>query len=57
VFLVFYLMIKWTLKMFWAMLWLYWALIALTVAFILSVTGHDRAARQWKRSLNWRRVF
>jgi hypothetical protein len=48
-------------KLFWwallAELWLCWALVALTVALIASLTGHDRAARQWTRSMNWRRVF
>jgi hypothetical protein len=48
-------------KFFWwallAEVWLCWAMVALTVAFIASLTGHDRAARQWMRSLNWRRVF
>jgi hypothetical protein len=48
-------------KLFWWMLlvevWLCWALVALTVALIASLTGHDRAARHWMRSLNWRRVF
>ena len=48
-------------KLFWWLLlvevWLWWALVALTGSLIASLTGHDRAARQWMRSLNWRRVF
>jgi hypothetical protein len=48
-------------KLFWWLLlvevWLCWALVALTGSLIASLTGHDRAARQWMRSLNWRRVF
>jgi hypothetical protein len=38
-------------------LWLCWALIALIVTVIASLTGHERVARQWMRSMNWRRVF
>jgi hypothetical protein len=52
-----YMMFKITFKAFWWMLWLCWAMLALTVSLIASLTGHDRAARQWTRSLNWRRVF
>ena len=54
---LFYLMFKWTVKLCIGVVWLYWAVIALTVALILSLAGRDRAARQWQRSLRWRRVF
>ncbi len=56
-FFVFYLMFKWMVKLYVAMIWLCWAMIALSVAGILSLAGRDRAARQWQRSLRWRRVF
>jgi hypothetical protein len=38
-------------------IWLCWVVIALTVAAIASLTGHERVARQWMRSTNWRRLF
>jgi hypothetical protein len=38
-------------------LWLCWAVIALIVAAIALLTGHERVARQWMRSTNWQRVF
>ena len=52
-------------KLFWWMLLAgVWALLgtgsaAPMVALIASFTftGHDHAAQQWMRSLNWRRVF
>lgn len=56
-----YMIIKMTAKGFWWLLligfWLCWVLGALTVALVLSLTGNDRAARQWRRSMNWRRAF
>jgi hypothetical protein len=44
----------------WALLvevWLCWALVALTVALIASLTGHDRAARQWMGTLTGGECF
>ena len=56
-----YMSLKVTFKMVWwalvVELWLGWAMVALTVALIASLTGHDGTARQWMRSLNWRRVL
>lgn len=56
-----YMIIKVTAKFFWWMLligfWLCWVLVAMMVALVLSLTGNDRAARRWRRSMNWRRVF
>lgn len=37
-------------------LWLCWALVALTLALVASLTGNDRASRQWMRSLMWQRT-
>jgi hypothetical protein len=37
--------------------WLAWAMIALIVVLIALATGNDRTARQWQRSLRWRRFF
>ena len=54
---VIYMIFKMAFKLSWWMLLLCWAMVALPVALIASLTGHDRAARQWMRSLNWRRVF
>ena len=54
-------LIFWVVRLVWRVLllelWLCWALVALTVVGIASMTGHDRAARKWMRSLNWRHVF
>jgi uncharacterized membrane protein YtjA (UPF0391 family) len=48
-------------KLMWRMLllcfWLSWMIVALPIALIAGATGHDRIARQWMQSLNWRRVF
>ena len=60
-FFLIYMMFKMMFKLFWwallVELWLFWAMVALLVGLIASLTGHDRVARQWMRSLNWRRVF
>lgn len=37
-------------------LWLCWAVVALTLALVASLTGNDRASRQWMRSLAWQRA-
>jgi hypothetical protein len=34
-------------------LWVCWAVIALPVAGICSMTGHERAGRQWVHSTRW----
>jgi len=39
-----------------ACIWLCWALIALTVSLVASLTGNRRVARQWQRSLYWRHL-
>jgi hypothetical protein len=42
--------------MWWVLLasfWLCWAMIVLPIALVAIVTGHQRAANQWMRSLNW----
>ena len=56
-----YMVFRVIFRLFWWMLlaelWLCWAFVALMIASITSLTGHDRATRQWIRSLNWRRVF
>lgn len=54
---VIYMTFKMASKMFALMLLLCWAVIALPVALIASLTGHDRTARQWMRSMHWRRMF
>ena len=50
-----------TVKLFWwllvAMVWCSWALLVIGIVAIVSLTGHDRAAKQWSRTLNWRRMF
>ena len=56
-----YMCIKWTVKLvLWMLLielWLCWVLVAVTASAIASATGHQRAARQWQRSMNWGRAF
>ena len=56
-----YMCIKWTVKLvLWMLLielWLCWVLVAVTVSAIASAMGHERAARQWQRSMNWGRAF
>ena len=56
-----YMTIKITVKFFlWALLielWLCWAIVAMPVALIASLTGNNHVARQWQRSMNWRRAF
>lgn len=34
-------------------IWLVWAMIVLVVVITASLTGHERVARQWGRSLRW----
>ena len=54
-------LIVWVVRLLWRVLllelWLCWALVVLTVVGIASMTGHDRTARKWMHSLNWRHVF
>jgi len=38
-------------------LWLMWAMLALPVALVASVSGNDRLARLWMRSLRWPRLL
>jgi hypothetical protein len=56
-----YVMCKLIFKLFvWMTLlsvWLTVAMIVLPVAVVASATGHERTARQWQRSLKWRRRF
>lgn len=33
--------------------WLFWAMLALPVAGVCSISGNKRAAHQWMRSLRW----
>jgi hypothetical protein len=56
VFSLIYLFIKLMWLMFVLMFWLTWVLIALPVVVIASATGHQRAARQWQRSMRWRHI-
>jgi hypothetical protein len=39
------------------MLWVCCAALVFPAALVASVCGHDRTARRWMRSLNWRHVF
>jgi hypothetical protein len=49
--------VRLTVWFFMLSLWLIWAIVALPIALIASITGNDRAAHQWMRSLRWRRLF
>jgi hypothetical protein len=56
-----YIMCKLTMKLcVWSVLvsvWLMWAMVVLPIALVASLTGNDRVARQWQRSLRWRWRF
>jgi hypothetical protein len=54
---LFILAIRLTIKMFVLAIWLLWAMIAVTVVLIASVTGNHSTARQWQRSMRWHRVL
>ena len=34
-----------------------WIMVVLPVAIVASLTGHDRTAHRWMRSVNWRRLL